>query len=43
MRRAAPFCAAGALLVFAALPANARHAANEAPAKLPDWGGLWVP
>jgi hypothetical protein len=43
MKRAALF-AAGALLACAALPADAQRAANEASAaKLPDWGGLWVP
>jgi hypothetical protein len=33
--------ATAALLAFAAVPASAQR--GSAPAKLPDWGGLWVP
>jgi hypothetical protein len=41
--RGATFLATAALLAFAAAPAGAQHAAAKAPAKLPDWSGLWVP
>jgi hypothetical protein len=37
----ARFLTAAALLAFAAVPASAQK--GNAPAKLPNWGGLWVP